>query len=62
MITGLGVVGVTMSEDGKARYWESKTVYEERELVENCIPRQPNIRANGRLQFLANGNFSVGSV
>ena len=34
----IGVVGVTMSEDGEARFMETKTVYEERELVERAIP------------------------
>ena len=33
MISYFGVVGVTMSEDGKARFREPKTVYKERELV-----------------------------
>ena len=28
-----------MSEDGEARFRESKTVYEERELVEKAIPQ-----------------------
>ena len=27
-----------MSEDGEARFWEPKTVYEERELVGKAIP------------------------
>ena len=61
MINCFGVIGVarTMSEDGGARFRESKTVYEERKLHEKLFPRQLNIKTNERNNFWRMANFSV---
>ena len=40
-----------MSENGEPRFREPKAVYQERELVEKAIPRQPNTTIFGEWQI-----------
>ena len=61
MINCFGVIGVArkMSADGGARFRESKTVYKKGKLLEKLLPRQLNIKTNGRNNFWRMADFSV---